>query len=166
MLNFSDISNIITRVHGGLFLVVSLRALSDFRAAVEEATIPIAELEALTSSSNVGSYCTLQRIEHCFILFAGVLLLVVGFYVPVEQRGIPSLAIAACCVNLGYSEILISSNNFYVEVFQGEFAELLGAVAYLNILFGVLHALVGAGTLLGLAKPSPSPATSGSRKRD
>lgn len=164
MLYFGDVSNIITRVHGGVFLVVSLKALSDFRAAVQEATIPIEELEALTSSSNLGSYCTLQRIEHCFILFVAVLLLVVGFYVPVEQRGIPSLAIALCCVNLAHSEIMISSNTFSVEVFQGEFTELLGAVAYLNLTFGILHSIVGVGTLLGFAKASPAPTTGGSRK--
>ena len=166
MLNFGDISNIITRVHGGVFLVVSVKALYDFRAAVEEATIPIEELEALTSSSNLGSYCTLQRIEHCFILFVAVLLLVFGFYVPVEQRGIPSLAIALCCANLAHSEIMIATNSFHVEVFQGEFAELLGTVAYLNLAFGVLHFVVGFGTLLGFAKPSPDPVTGGSRKRE
>ena len=162
LLGFADFSSIVSRVHGGLLLVVSLHVLSDYRAAVEEAKIPIAELEALTSSSNAGAICTMQRIEHCFTLLAGVLLLTLGVYVPVAQRGIPSLGVGLACCMLAHSEFSIASNTFYVEVYQGEFTELLGTVAYLNLAFGVLHVLVGVGTLLGFAK-SPSPPT---RKRD
>lgn len=55
-----------------------------------------------------------------------------------------------------HSELAIASNNFAVEVYQGAFLEFLGQLAYINVVFGILHALNAAETFLGFAKLPPS----------
>jgi hypothetical protein len=130
--------------------------LLDYRKAMEGLTVSIEEFEASTSGSNAGAACAIAKLEHCFLFFLAVLLLIVGYYVPIENRAIPSLAVAACCALAAQAEFAISSNTFDIQIYQGSFTELLGQVAYLNVFFGSLHALVSAGYFIGFAK---SPAT-------
>eukprot|EP00522_Entomoneis_paludosa_P001195 CAMPEP_0172470604 /NCGR_PEP_ID=MMETSP1065-20121228/66777_1 /TAXON_ID=265537 /ORGANISM="Amphiprora paludosa, Strain CCMP125" /LENGTH=83 /DNA_ID=CAMNT_0013228599 /DNA_START=32 /DNA_END=283 /DNA_ORIENTATION=+ len=75
-----------------------------------------------------------------------------GYYIPVENRMIPSLAIAGCSFVAAKMEYDITTDNFDIPVFQGSFTELLGQVMYLNVGFGTLHALVALGCFLGFAK--------------
>lgn len=139
-------------LQGGILVVAMADALLNYRKGIEGLTISFQELEAITSGSNAGAACVITRMEHCFIFFAATLLLIVGHYVPVEQRGVPSLAVATCCFIAAQSEFAIASNTFDIQVYQGSFTELLGKVAYLNLGFGILHSMVSVGTFAGLAK--------------
>ncbi|CAB9509753.1 expressed unknown protein [Seminavis robusta] len=152
---FRAISTGVFMLQGTLFTLVNLMNLWDYRAAVEGATIVVEELEALTSSSNTGASCVAGRLEHCFILLCGILLLSVAQYIKPEDRAVPALGVAAGIAVTVHTELAISTNTFAVEVYQGEFTQLMGIFAYVNGAFGVLFLLVGLGTLAGLAKPSP-----------
>ena len=114
------------------------------------------EYEALTSSSNLGSYCIVPRLENCFVFLCGILLLTVGTYVKPQDRGLPALGAAVGFLVTAHSEYAISTNTFSVQVYQGEFTKLLGNIAYMNMTFGLLFFLVAVGTLMGLAEPVPS----------
>mgnify|MGYP000169495723 CR=1 FL=1 len=72
-----------------LLLVAGANDLRDFRASVEGALVDVAELEALTSASNAGSYCAVARIAHTFIFFVGILLTIVALYVPTNNVPYP-----------------------------------------------------------------------------
>ena len=136
-------------LQGILFTLVNVMNLKSFRTAIP---VDIVEYETLTSSSNAGSYCISGRLEHCFVFLCGILLLSVGRYVPPQDRAIPALGVALGLGITVYSEFQIANGNLDgIEIFQGEFTELIGIFAYVNGVFGFLFALVGFGTLLGYA---------------
>ena len=132
--------------------MVSSVTLQNFRAAIENATVDVEELEAIMSSSNAGSYCVTGRMEPAFMLAFGLQLLCAGLYIPSESRGVPAFAAAIACFVLCHSCYLASTNGLSVKVFQGEFTKLLEAMFYLNTGFGSLYTMVAVGTFLGFAK--------------
>ena len=157
MVLFHKFSTGVFLLQGILFTVVNAINLWNFRSAIP---VDIVEFEALTSGSNVGSYCIAGRLEHCFVFLCGILLLSVGRYVPVQDRTIPSFGVAVGLFITVYSEFQISNGNLHgIPIYQGEFTQLIGFFAYVNGIFGLLFALVGVGTLLGYANTNITDAT-------
>lgn len=150
-------------IQGGILALAMANTLLDYRAAIEGMKVSIDEFEAITSGSNAGAACVISKMEHCFIFYVAILTLIVGYYVPIEKRAIPSMAIAFCSFLIARAEMSIASNAFDVQVYQGEVTDLLGKVAYLNVFFGSLHALVSIGSFLGLAKLATSSGTTTSK---
>lgn len=150
---------------GTLLTVLNGRTLLDFRGSVEGLVgVSLEEYEALTSSSNLGSYCTVARLESCFAFLCGVLLLIVGTCVRPQDRGLPALGVGLGFLVTAHSEYAISTNTFSVQVYQGEFTKLLGNVAYINMSIGLLLLMVAGGTLVGLAEPASSSETAAPKK--
>lgn len=143
-------------LQGGFLMLAIAPILLDYRAAVDDVmgNLGLEAFEAMTAGSNEGASAVSSRLEHCFIFMVGILLLIIADYVPIEQRGVPSAAIAACQFMLAKNEFEISSNTFVVPIYQGSWSEAVGLFAYVNLGFGVLHALVSIGTFAGLAKKS------------
>lgn len=141
-------------LQGTLFTLVNTMNLMDFRAAVQGASAIVEELEAITSTSNTGAYCVAGRLEHCFLLLSGLLLVAVALSVPAQNRAWLALSVALGEATAVYSEYAISTNTFAVQVYQGDYAQLMGIFAYVNGVFASLFFLVGFGTLAGLAKPT------------
>lgn len=132
-------------------------ALLDYREAMKGFPFDFDSFEAIVGGSNAGAVCVITKLEHVFITYVGVLTLIVGHYVPVEKRAVPSAAIAVCCAIVAQAELAIASNNFAIPVYQGEFTEMLGKIAYVNVFFGCLHAIVAVGCAMGLAETKITP---------
>lgn len=143
-------------IQGGILALAMTNCLLDYRGAMESLTVSIEEFEAIASGSNAGAACVISKLEHCFIFYVAILTLIVGYYVPVERRAIPSLAIAFCSFLAARTEMAIASNTFDVQVYQGGFTDMLGQVAYVNIFFGSLHLIVVIGCASGLAAKVPA----------
>eukprot|EP00529_Nitzschia_sp_RCC80_P035883 CAMPEP_0113508232 /NCGR_PEP_ID=MMETSP0014_2-20120614/36901_1 /TAXON_ID=2857 /ORGANISM="Nitzschia sp." /LENGTH=166 /DNA_ID=CAMNT_0000403919 /DNA_START=41 /DNA_END=542 /DNA_ORIENTATION=+ /assembly_acc=CAM_ASM_000159 len=164
---FRAFSKTVYYIQGTILSLAVIIGLYDHKSDLEQSFgITIEEFEALASGSNAGSLVLCGRLEKCFVLLVGVLLLTVAYYVPVEQRAVPSLAVSACLLFTAHEEYLMSTNSWLgIQVFQGTFTEVMGAMAVpLNDGFGLLHLLVSIGTFLGLANDSDG--SKGSTKRD
>ena len=151
---FRSFSKIVYYLQGILLFFLMIPRIYDHKGDLEQGFgISIEEYEAVVGGSNAGSLAICGRLEKLFVLLLGVLLLTVGYYVPVEQRAVPSLAISVCLLFTAYDEYLMSTNSWMgIQVFQGKFTEVLGKVAApLNDVFGLLYLLVSIGTFLGFA---------------
>ena len=148
---FRSFSTGLFLLHGTMLTLVATVTLTDFRAALKNATINVQEFQAITSASNAGSFCVTGRFEPGFMLAFALQLLCAGWYMPVESRSVAALAAAVACAVLAHSCYLITTNTLSVQVFQGDFVQLLEGILYMNGVFAVLYAVVAMGTFLGLA---------------
>ena len=149
---FRSFSTGLFLLHGAMFAMVSSFTLLDFRDAVTNASVDLAELETITSKSNAGSYCVTARMEPAFMLAFALQLICVGLYTPTESRSIPAMAASAGMFNLAHSCYMVKTNTLGVQIFEGEFWKLFEPLFYMNTMFGSLYFLVAVGTILGFAK--------------
>ena len=161
----------------GLILVLTMtNNLINYKSSLKDINIDINEFEAITSSSNSGSYCAVtSRLEHCFLFAFGIMMINIAYYIPVHNRSIPSICIGSCLYLISYQEYLLStsssstddddddSSSYPIKVYQGEFLQFIKDVLVpMNLIFATLHTIVGVGILLGLTNNSKSDKTEAS----
>jgi hypothetical protein len=148
---FRYFANGLFLLNGSLWVLASGGMLSDYKAALGDLKVDAEEFGSITAASNAGAFCTATRLEHCFVLYVGLLLLSIGVCVPVESKGIPALGAAISSFVVCHSETMISTNTLPgIQIYQGEFTELLAFFANVNLGFGVLFAMVAIGSFLGM----------------